>query len=288
VFDQATIQHEMKTRLAPYLLVVPAAAIFASLFVASTAYFFVMSFWKVRLFRPVPDFSFANYHKTVETFYQSALTTLAIAFVIALAATSLGFLYAWLIRFKAGRLGPALLFISLVTLFGGYLMKIYAWKTLLGGDGVINTALASIGLIKQPIEMLLYSPFAVVLTLTHFLLPFAILPIYGSLRGITDAEIESARDLGARPLRIFLDVIVPRSRVGLVAGFALCFLVCVGDYVTPRLVGGTMAMFGQMIQLQFGTVANWPLGSAMSFSILAVALAILVLLGRALGLVGRQ
>ena len=271
-----------------YLLIAPAALIYAALFVAATVYFFVMSFWTVKLFRPVPNFTAANYARTAGTYWSSALSTLAIAFAIALTATLLGLLYAWLIRFKAGRWGPALLFIALTTLFGGYLMKIYAWKTLLGEDGVINSALQGLGLIDHPISALLYSPFAVILTLTHFLLPFAILPIYGSMRGITDAEIDSARDLGARPWRIFRDVIVPRSRVGLVAGFALAFLVCVGDYVTPRLVGGTMAMFGQMIQLQFGTVANWPLGSAMSFTILAIALVLLLLLARALALVGRQ
>jgi spermidine/putrescine transport system permease protein len=278
----------MSVRRRSYLLIAPAALIYAGLFVAATVYFFVMSFWTVKLFRPVPNFTAANYVKTAGTYWSSALSTLAIAFAIALTATLLGLLYAWLIRFKAGRWGPALLFIALITLFGGYLMKIYAWKTLLGEDGVINSALQGLGLIDHPISALLYSPFAVILTLTHFLLPFAILPIYGAMRGITDAEIESARDLGARPGRIFRDIIVPRSRVGLVAGFALAFLVCVGDYVTPRLVGGTMAMFGQMIQLQFGTVANWPLGSAMSFTILAIALILLLLLARALALVGRQ
>ena len=192
-----------------YLLIAPAALIYAALFVAATVYFFVMSFWTVKLFRPVPNFTAANYVKTAGTYWKSALSTLAIAFAIALTATLLGLLYAWLIRFKAGRWGPALLFIALITLFGGYLMKIYAWKTLLGEDGVINSALQGLGLIDHPISALLYSPFAVILTLTHFLLPFAILPIYGSMRGITDAEIDSARDLGARPWRIFRDVIVP-------------------------------------------------------------------------------
>jgi spermidine/putrescine transport system permease protein len=278
----------MTARRAPYLLIAPAALVFVTLFVASTVYFFVISFWTVRLFRAVPDLTLANYAKAFNVHWGSAVRTIGIALAIALLTTGLGFLYGWLIRFKVGRWGPALLFIALVTLFGGYLMKIYAWKTLLGGDGVINSALLHLGVVDHPIEALLYSPFAVVLTLTHFLLPFAILPIYAALRGITDAEIESARDLGARPARIFVDVIVPRARTGLIAGFALCFLICVGDYVTPRLVGGTMAMFGQMVQTQYGTAANWPLGSAMSFSILAVGLLILWLLARVLGLVGRQ
>jgi spermidine/putrescine transport system permease protein len=166
-------------------------------------------------------------------------------------------------------------------------MKIYAWKTMLGGDGAINSALMTLGLIDQPIRVLFYSPLAVVITLTHFLLPFAILPITAALRGITDAEIESARDLGARGFEVMKDIIVPRARAGIMAGFALCFLISVGDYLTPMLVGGTMAMVGQLIAPQFGTYFNWPLGSAMSFSILSASLIILGIVYAALSRVGR-
>jgi spermidine/putrescine transport system permease protein len=128
---------------------------------------------------------------------------------------------------------------------------------------------------------------AVVITLTHFLLPFAILPIVASLRGIADAEIDSARDLGASPFAVIRDVVIPRARAGIMAGFALCFLISVGDYLTPLLVGGKMAMVGQLIAPQFGTFFNWPLGSAMSFSILTVSLIILGLVYAVLSRVGR-
>jgi spermidine/putrescine transport system permease protein len=192
-----------------------------------------------------------------------------------------------LVRFRAGRLGEALLLVALVTLFGGYLMKIYAWKTMLGSDGAINTALLWLGLVDRPVTALLYSPFAVVLTLSHFLLPFAILPIAASLRGIADAEVESARDLGASGWRVLVDVVVPRARGGILAGFALAFLAAAGDYLTPQLVGGKMAMIGQLIAPQFGTFFNWPLGAAMSFSVLLAALLVLLALSAALGRVGR-
>jgi spermidine/putrescine transport system permease protein len=277
----------MLSRRASYLLILPAGLIYVGLFVAAAFYFFLLSFWRVRNFRVVPELTLQNYAKTFTTHLGSAETTLLIAFAIAMSATLLGFYYAWLIRFRAGSWAPALLFIALVTLFGGYLMKIYAWKTMLGGDGAINTALMALGLIRQPIEMLLYSPLAVVITLTHFLLPFAILPIFAALRGITDAEIDSARDLGARGFEVMKDVIVPRARAGIMAGFALCFLISVGDYLTPMLVGGKMAMFGQLIAPQFGSFFNWPLGAAMSFSILAASLVVLALVYAALSRVGR-
>jgi spermidine/putrescine transport system permease protein len=182
-----------------------------------------------------------------------------------------------MIRFRAGRYGPFLLFIALVTLFGGYLMKIYAWKTILGNEGVLNSALISAGLIDEPFTALLYSPPAVVVTLVHFLVPFAILPIYGSLRGIGDSEVEAARDLGAPRWRVVSDIVVPRSRAGLMAAFVFCFLIAAGDYVTPLLVGGKITMLGNLIAIQFGQQFNWPLGAAMSFSVLAAALAVVAL-----------
>lgn len=278
----------MLSRRTSYLLLLPAAVIYGGLFVAAAVYFFMLSFWSVKSFRVVPGFTLNNYIKAFTTHLGSGETTLLIAFAIATTATVLGFYYAWIIRFRAGRWAPALLFIALITLFGGYLMKIYAWKTMLGSDGAINSALLAIGLIDRPFETLIYSPTAVIITLTHFLLPFAILPMVAALRGIADAEIESARDLGAGSWPVLRDVIIPRARTGIMASFALCFLISVGDYFTPLLVGGKMAMVGQLIAPQFGTYFNWPLGSAMSFGILAVSLAVLALVNAGLSLVGRQ
>lgn len=269
------------------LLVLPAALVYAGLFVAASVYFLLVSFWSVRGFRLSPTLTLKNYAETFTTYLEPTATTLLLALGIAVLTTAVAFAYAWLIRFRAGRLGEALLFVALVTLFGGYLMKIYAWKTMLGSDGAINTALLWLGLVDRPIAALLYSPFAVVLTLSHFLLPFAILPIAAAMRGIADAEVESARDLGASGWRVLVDVVVPRARGGILAGFALAFLIAAGDYLTPQLVGGKMAMIGQLIAPQFGTFFNWPLGAAMSFSVLLAALLALAALNAALARAGR-
>ena len=206
------------------LLVVPALAVYGGLFVAGAAYFLAMSFWSVKSYRVVPGFTLDNYAKTLATHLGAGATTLGMALAIALSATVIGFCYAWIVRFRAGSWAPALLLVALVTLFGGYLMKIYAWKTMLGSDGAINSALITLGLVDRPIKALLYSPFAVILTLTHFLLPFSILPIFAALRSISDAEVDSARDLGAGPGRVLLDILIPRARGGIVAAFALAFL----------------------------------------------------------------
>ena len=130
----------MESRKLPYLLIAPSAAIFALLFVAPFAYFFLISFWQVRLYRLRAEFTLANYAR-VGTDYWSRPVHLGLALTVALLTTLAGFLYAYIVRFRAGRYGPLLLFIALVTLFGGYLMKIYAWKTILGNEGVLNSAL---------------------------------------------------------------------------------------------------------------------------------------------------
>ncbi|MGH6720309.1 MAG: ABC transporter permease, partial [Alphaproteobacteria bacterium] len=148
----------MHGRRASYLLIAPAVAIFGVLFVLPFAYFLVISFWVVKNYQLTPDFTLANYVKTYDSYLGVGLFTLAIAAIVALAATVMSFVYAYLIRFRAGSWGAALLFVALVTLFGGYLMKIYAWKTILGNEGMLNSALQTLGIIEAPLDWLLYSP----------------------------------------------------------------------------------------------------------------------------------
>jgi spermidine/putrescine transport system permease protein len=266
----------MRDRGATYLLLAPAAIIFGTLFVLPLTYFLVISFWRVQLFKLKPDFNLVNYFQVFELHLPTLLFTLGLAFVIALLTTMLGFFYAYLIRFKAGRFGAVLLFVALITLFGGYLMKIYAWMTILGITGVLNTALRTLGIIDEPLPWLFYNVGAVIVTLINFLLPLAILPIYASMRGITDIEMEAARDLGAGAWRRFSDIVVPRSHPGIMAGFALCFLLAAGDYLTPQLVGGKVNMIGVQIAPQFGGLGNWPMGAAMSFVTLGSSLAVIL------------
>jgi spermidine/putrescine transport system permease protein len=257
----------------------PALLVFLALFVAPLIYFFVVSFWTVRALKMRPDFSTANYVETIAGYGDVLANTLVIAFAIALVTTFLAFLFAYAIRFKLGRFANLFLLTTLITLFGGYLVKIYAWKSILGTDGVLNKAMLSLGLIAEPVSALVYSVNGVVITLTYFLLPFAVLPIYGSLRSIDDATLEAARDLGAMPWPVMRDVVLPQCQTGLMTAFTLSFLISVGDYVTPRFVGGGAALMGTFIENQFSFGFNWPLGSAMAFTTMFATL-ILVLIVR--------
>ena len=254
----------------------PSGLVFLLLFVAPFSVFFVVSFWQVSSFQLRPDFVFDNYVDAVEKYNQVLGFTFSIALTVAIAVTVIGFAFAYAIRFKSGRWGEACLFVTLITLFGGYLAKIYAWKTILGNQGILNSALIGVGIVDEPLPYLLYNPGATALTLGNWLLPLATLPILASLRGVEDITIESAHDLGAGSWRILIDIILPQSRPGLMAAFAFCFLIAAGDFVTPRMVGGPeTSMIGVFIQSQFSIRFDWPLGSAMSFLLLATCLAAL-------------
>ncbi|MGE3831975.1 MAG: ABC transporter permease [Parvibaculaceae bacterium] len=270
----------MNSRTLPYVLTLPSAILFFAVFVVPFVYFFIISFWIVDFFEVTPAATLANYHEIYVKYVPIALYTMALSTATALVTVIIGFLYAFIARFKLPRWADILLFIVLITMFGGYLMKIYAWKTILGNEGVLNSALIAAGIIDQPISALLYSPGAVIITLLHFALPFAVLPIYASMRGIKDIEIEAAHDLGASALQTFTTVLVPRCRTGIVTAFSFSFLITAGDYVTPLLVGGKMTLIGNLIAPQFGSMFNWPLGSAMSFVMLAASVVIIWIFSR--------
>ena len=256
------------------LLLAPSTLIFVALFLVPVGYFFVQSFWRVRAYRLKVDATLDQYVAVFAEYGEPLAYTLAMAFAIAVVTTLIAFAYAYFCRFKAGRYGMVFLFIAIITLFGGYLTKIYMWKTVLGSSGILNSALLWMGLIDEPITLFLFNPVAVVITLCHYTLPLAILPIYGALRGVSDVPLEAARDIGASRTRVFYDIVLPQTRVGLISSFSLTFLFSAGDYVTPLLVGGPhTSMIGLFIQSQFGHRLNAPLGAAMSFVVIAMCLA---------------
>ena len=261
-------------------LVIPAVAVAVVLFLAPLAHFLMISFWRVRAYRLQPDLTLDQYVAVFVEYGYPLVYTFTIAFVIAAAVTPLAFAFAYFCRFKAGRHGTLLVFLVLITLVGGYLTKIYMWKTILGAQGVLNTALIWLGIVDEPVQAFLFSPVAVILTLIHYTLPFAILPVYGALRGIADTPLEAARDLGGSRTRVFRDIILPQCRLGLLSSFAMSFLFAVGDYVTPVLVGGPRtSMIGLFIQSQFGHRMNAPLGAAMSFTVVALAALVVAVVG---------
>ncbi|MGQ0601747.1 MAG: ABC transporter permease [Anaerolineales bacterium] len=195
------------------------------------------------------------------------------ALAIAVSATVLAYPLAYFLAFRAGRRAGLYLVLLLVPFWTSYLLRVMAWKFMLGSDGVINSFLIYTGLIHEPLTALLYNRSAVVLTLIYVWIPFATLPILAALQRVDLTLFEAAADLGARPFRQFTRITWPLSLPGVLAAFFMVFIPTVGEYVTPLLVGGSSgSMYGNIIQDFFTKAANWPLGSALSMVMLVATL----------------
>ena len=160
-----------------------------------------------------------------------------------------------------------MLWLILITLpfWTSYLLRVFTWKVILGYEGVINSAFISLGWIEAPLEFLLYSQEAVIITLAHAWAAFAILPLYVSLEKIDKSLLEAATDLGDGPMARFFRITLPLSMPGVIAASFLIFIPTTGDYITPALLGGPDGlMIGNFIQVQFGPANNWPMGAALS------------------------
>jgi spermidine/putrescine transport system permease protein len=178
---------------------------------------------------------------------------------------------AYYIVFRMRRLRNVAMLLISVSLFSGYIVKIYSWRSILGANGLINGTLADLGLIDRPLSFLLFSKTAVFLTLVNLSLPFALLIIVGAMQNLPPDLLENARDLGAGTLRVFSRVIVPVTSRSAVYALFYIYVIVAGDYVTPQLVGGTTSsLIGVPISDQFVQLGNQPLGAAICFAMLAV------------------
>ncbi len=184
---------------------------------------------------------------------------------VTVSTVALAYPMAYFIAFRVKRHKLVWLILITVPFWTSYLLRVFAWKIILGYNGVLNSGLISLGMIESPLMFLLYNPFAVVVTLAHAWAAFAILPIYVSLEKIDRSLLEAATDLGDGPVMRFFRVTLPLSAPGLIAASLLVFIPTVGDYVTPKLVGGTTGiMIGNIIESQFGKANDWPFGAGLS------------------------
>ena len=204
-----------------------------------------------------------------------------IAFVTALISILLAYPVSYYLAFKAGPKRFNMLTILLVPAWTSYLLRILAWKLILSSGGLVNAILLGLGWIDDAQPILLYTKSAVVITLIYSWVPFVTLPIFSSLDRIDTRLLEAAADLGSPPWKSFLRVTLPLSFPGVIAGFFIVFIPTLGEWVTPHLVGGvTGLMYGNAIQDQFVRALNWPLGSVMSFILLALVLVLLLIFSR--------
>ncbi len=192
------------------------------------------------------------------------IRSILIAAAVTVVTVALAYPIAYFIAIRAQKKTLWLLLIT-IPFWSSYLLRVFAWKLILGFNGVLNSALLALGLIDEPLTFLLYNEFAVVLTLAHAWAPFAILPIFVSIQKIDPSLLEAATDLGSSRIESFLRVTLPLTLPGIIAACLVIFIPTVGDYVTPSLVGGSDGkMIANLIQVQFGAANNWPLGATLS------------------------
>lgn len=281
---------QLRVRTGPTVSVGVPVLYMVLLFAAPIFVFLVYSFWSIDGFTIIHEWTLENYvHVGENQVYVLLMTrSIWIGLITGLVTVTLSYpvAYAMVFRMKGER--EIILLLMILSLFSSYLVRVYAWKTILGGTGIINTILLSAGLIREPISWLIYSKFAVVVTLISVFFPITVLPIYSSLMNISPALLEASRDLGANAAQTFLRVTLPLSLTGVTAGFLFTFVLTAGDYVTPALLGGSDGqMIGNAIASQFGVASNWPLGSAITFfmiAVLAVLFAIGATISRRIGL----
>ena len=228
----------------------------------------LFSFWSQDFLDIDTTFTLNNYQEAVggEIYRQLIVRSVTIAASVTVVTVILAFPIAYFVSFHVPPGRKSLwLFLITIPFWTSYLIRVFLWKVILGYNGVLNSSLQGIGLIDEPLTFILYNANAVVITLAHAFAPFAILPIFVALEKIDRSLLEASQDLGESRLMTFWRVTLPLAVPGIVAAVLIVFIPTVGDYVTPRLVGGPNGlMIANMIQTQFLRLNNAPLGAALA------------------------
>jgi spermidine/putrescine transport system permease protein len=263
-----------------HLLLAPALILMAAAIVFPLGMTLAMSTWSLSGYDIDPTPSLGNYAAMAENpmFRVLILRTLWVALTCTLITVILVYPMAYFVAFHTHRNKALWLIILTLPFWTSYLLRVFAWKVVLGHEGVLNTGLMTLGIVNEPVSALLYSQTAVIIVLAHSWAAFAILPIYVSLEKINRTYLEAAADLGDGPARRFWRITFPLSLPGVVAAFILMFVPTMGEYITPLMVGGPdNMMVGNLVQSMFGPMNNWPAGAALAVVVmLTLALAGLV------------
>ncbi|MBI4060539.1 MAG: ABC transporter permease [Elusimicrobia bacterium] len=256
---------------ASHLLLAPASLWLIFFLIIPAGGLVLLSFAKTGPYGAIVwEFGFQNYRRAFDTKYLPVFArTLAFAGGTTALCLVLGYPLAYYLTFRAGRWRNALLVGLMVPFWSSCLVAYYSWMIVLGKEGLLNTALIRAGFLSAPIGFL-YTPFAILLGLVYFYLPFTVLPLYASLEKVPRSVIEAAYDLGAGRWTAFFKVTLPLSLPGVVAGCVLTFIPCLGDFLTVEILGGPRYyLLGNLISNQFMMAQDWPFGSALTSILLA-------------------
>jgi len=249
------------------------------------AVMFATSFYRTQFPLHVPDFQFGNYARVfAESQYTTILLrSLKISIMVSIVTFALSYPLTYFLIFKlqSTRLRMIIYIATIIPLWVSYLLRVYTWKIILGTGGILNTLLLWLGIIDEPIELLLYNQFAMVVTMAYIFTPFMVMPLYAVLEKIPKSLVEGSKDLGVGNFGTFMRITLPLSMPGILVGFTFTFCFAFGDFISPRMVGGPYSnMIANVISTQFGQAMDWPFGSALSVVMLTIVLVIIALSDR--------
>lgn len=266
-----------RSTLRDWLLLGPGLTWLALFLVVPCGIVFVFAFFERGVYGGIDYlFTLENFARAFDPLYLSIfLTSAKIAGLAALIALLLGYPAAYAIARAPRHRQTAYLVLVMLPFWSNYLIRTYAWIVLLNREGLINKGLTSLALVSEPLP-LLYNEFAIVTGLVYNYLPFVVLAIYSSISRLNPEVLEASEDLGASSFRTFHRVTLPLTLPGVAAGAVFVFVLSIGNFITPDLLGGgRVQMVGNVIYDQFLTARDWPFGATLSFLLIGVMMALL-------------
>jgi spermidine/putrescine transport system permease protein len=267
----------------PYLQLAPLVILMLAFAVVPLLGMFAITFFKSGIFGLEPHLTLANYVKFIgdSTYVRVLIKSMRIAFIVTAATIVISYPVAFWLAKVVTRHKLLFLIILFAPYWVNYVIRSYAWLPLLGNSGIINSFLLQTGIVDQPLSWMLYNEFSVILVLIYVFLPFGIVPLYLSIDRISNDLLAASADLDATPMMTFVHVVLPLSMPGLAGSFLTVFVLTIGAYVTPKLVGGTTGiMFGNLIADQFGITYNWTWGATLAVLLACVTGAVVWLVSR--------
>ena len=261
-----------RLRGGPLALATPATVGLLVFFVAPLLAFAVYSFLTGSLYEVSTPFTLENYREAVDSELNRTLArnSVVVGLLAALVSVAVALPIAYWLRYASERRRAIVLFLIVASFLASYLVRIYAWRSILGSNGLINSGLGELGLIDDPLDIFLYNRFAVTVALVHIYLPYVVLVLYAGLAPLQPSYLETAQDLGAGRLQRWRRVVLPLVAAPAASAFLFVFVLSAADYVTPQFLGGkTGVLLGVQVQVSFVGTGDYGLGAATAFAMLA-------------------
>jgi spermidine/putrescine transport system permease protein len=262
---------------------IPISVLLLVFFLAPMIVMVLYSLWTMEGFNVVPIWTLEHYIRffTAGLYLNVLLKTFSISLVVTSLALLFGYPFAFvLVRYVGKRWQVPLLLLVIIPFWTSYLLRVYAWMGILGRKGLINELLMFLGLIKEPLSFLLYNNFSVTLVFLYLYLPFAIITLYASIEKFDFTQISAAMDLGAPPWRAFVEIMLPQTKQGVITAFLFIFIPMLGEYIAPKLVGGTTGTMMAILIVNLFRGFQLPAGAAVALSIAVLITIILIIFRR--------